>query len=158
MSATALPWFDLNMWSAWASIAGLIVSLVGLGLSVWVLRRTHAIAEAIRSTEGAIYRRHRLPDRIRKVDDIRKALHTLARGSDASEMVEARELFGRLDAAIVQLREMPDTNIKGCLGKLDTIERTVTKSTLMDLCGQLAELLDHLREYEQQIGILGRGP
>ena len=148
-----MPTFDLNSWSAWASIGGLIVSLIGLALSVWVLRRTGSIAEAVRETKSAVHRQNQ----IRKVDDLRKAFHNLARQYDASEEVEARELFGRMKAMALQLQDMPDTNIKGCLDKIVDIGRTYTASTLLDICELLTELNEHLKEYEQQAEILGRG-
>ena len=151
--------FDLTIWSEWASVAGFL-------LSIWVLIRTYRVEQAVRTTESAIYRRLSLPGRIGKIDSLSRALRALARESSPSEPVDAHELFGQLDALVRQLQDIPDPDIRECLGKICgkryhrlvvcNIKRTMTLEALADILELLAELSDHINEYKSQADLLGR--
>ena len=154
-----LPSFDLTIWSEWASLAGFL-------LSIWVLIQTYRVGQAVRTTESAIYRRLSLPDRIEKIDAIRKAIHSQALVSDFPKTVEARELLGKVDAITRQLRDIPDPGIRDCLERMGDnryrrklfwkIKQPLTQNLMLDICEQLSELRDLLKEYKSQGDILGR--
>ncbi len=161
-----MPWFDLNIWSAWASIAGLVVSVVGLILSIWVLVRTYRVEQAIRMTEGDIYRRLSLPARIAKLDTILMDVHVLAMKWDDANHDKRHEPLGRLNAMLLQLQDIPDTKIHECLDRLKalrfynlylfSLKRGMSQERLFDIYEKLVELLDHIKEYKDRSDATGR--
>ena len=160
MPATAMPWFDLTSWSAWASIAGLIVSVVGLGLSVWVLRRTGAIQAAVRKARIDTFHRGHLLNLIGKVDITRSDIRILLKDS-SMDTVDAREQLASLPALARQIKQVVEENdaITQLLNQIVQKRRAQghqdERQRLTDLFEDLTELSVELDDYQSRVAILG---
>ncbi|MEI6559595.1 MAG: hypothetical protein WCO00_14425 [Rhodospirillaceae bacterium] len=135
-----VPWFDLTIWSEWASVVGLAISLIGLGLSIWVLRRTGTIERAVRKAEAEMRR----PKRIEDIESVCGTIHTLIQDSSSNPLVVSG-MLGTVNALVQKLSESESDN-ENALRCLENIRSTCSEHEQGSERNMLRNLYQHLNK------------
>jgi hypothetical protein len=162
MATSVLPAWSIGVYGSLASIAGLIVSFIGFGVTVWNVRRSRRAAQSAERASEQVLERVRFYDLMTDVARAITLMDEIKRLHRLGDWKLVIERYGELKKILITVRDTPlgltddqIANLRDAIvnvGHMEkTVERTLEDSTEFPPVGQMNTVMANNVESLQEL-------